>query len=484
MKTWLTFITVSAAAVVLYLSTAAPSLTWAHAGADGGDLISAAITHGVAHPPGYPTYVTIGQLVARLPIGDAAYRFTLLSAVSMALAVGFTTLSILVLSRRALIAILAGLFFATAPLVWGQATITEVYALNAAFVAAIVCLIAPIVLRREPVSLFRLAFAAWLWGVAFGNSMTVAALAPLMIVAGGRARTSTAARRVTWLPLLALVIGLSVYWWIPLRALQQPPINWGNATTPDRFFALISAELYRGYALSTPPQELLTRIVAFAQLLVTQYGWLGVALGTIGIYHALVTPNRNWRWLVLTIWLYLLFALSYNTPDSAMYLIPVWMFGAWAIARGMWSSVQWMGENLRRVQPWTLLWLIFLFGPMLNVITHYSVMNLHDDHAAVDFASRILTSAPPGAIIITNSDGHTFALWYYRVAAGSRPDLAIVDRRLAGYAWYTAMLRAQGAAPQLPDYDPPDSWLARLATLNPGRARCVVDETTAPLTCQ
>jgi hypothetical protein len=151
------------------------------------------------------------------------------------------------------------------------------------------------------------------------------------------------------------------------------------------------------------------------------------------------------------------------------------MFGAWAIARGM--------DAARRVPSWVLLLLIFLVGPLLNIITHYPAMNLRDDHAAVDFANQVLTTAPPGAIVITGRDGHTFALWYHRVAAGSRPDLAIVDRRLAGYEWYAVMLQTQGSAPQLPEYDPPDSWLARLATLNPGRALCIVADTTAQFTC-
>ena len=52
--------------------------------------------------------------------------------------------------------------------------------------ALIVYLIAPIVFRGEVVSLARLTLAAWLWGLAFGNSLTVAALAPLMIVAWWR----------------------------------------------------------------------------------------------------------------------------------------------------------------------------------------------------------------------------------------------------------------------------------------------------------
>jgi hypothetical protein len=478
MKAWLVFLAVGVAALMLYLSTAAPSLTWAHSGSDGGDLISAALTNGVAHPPGYPTYVTIGQLVARVPFGDMAYGFTVLSAVSMALAAGFTTLSILTLSRQPLVAIVTGLFFATAPMVWGQATIAEVHALNAAFVAAIVYLITPLVFRRESVSLLRITLAAWLWGVAFGNSVTVAALAPLLIVAWWRSRQSKA-----WLPLLAFAIGLSVYLLIPLRTAAHPFVNWGDATTLDRFFALISAELYRGYALSTGPQELLARIAAFAQLLVMQYGWLGVGLGLIGVYHALISSNRSWRWLALTIALYLLFALSYNTPDSALYLIPVWMFGVWSLARGMQSVIIWAGGHLRRVQPALLLLLIFLFGPVLNVITQFPAMNLRDDHAAVDFANRVFDTTPPSAIIITGSDGHTFALWYHRLSTGARPDLAVVDRRAAGYAWYASMLAAQGAAPQLPEYDPSDSWLDRLAALNPGRTICIVAETTASITC-
>jgi hypothetical protein len=322
--------------LLLYASTAAPSLTWAYDGADGGDLITAAVTNGVPHPPGYPTYVTLGQLFARVPLGDVAYRFNLFSAVCMALAAGLTALSIATFVARGvrLIAIIASLFFATAPMVWGQATIAEVHALNACLVALCVYLVAPIVFRRESVSLGRLTLAAWLWGVAFGNSITVAALTPLMIVAWWlmivawwRSRQVNNSPYTFILPIMAFFFGLSLYALIPLRAAQQPPINWGDATSLDRFVALITAEMYRGYALGTAPSEILTRVIAFAQLIVTQYGWLGVILGAVGVYHALSNSNKNWRWLAATIALYLIFALSYSAADSALYLIPVWMFG-------------------------------------------------------------------------------------------------------------------------------------------------------------
>ena len=47
---------VAVALLPIYLTTLAPGLTWANDGADGGDLVTAAATLGVAHPTGYPLY--------------------------------------------------------------------------------------------------------------------------------------------------------------------------------------------------------------------------------------------------------------------------------------------------------------------------------------------------------------------------------------------------------------------------------------------
>ena len=48
---WLDLVLVMVLPAALYLSTLAPTLTWAHGGQDGGDLIAAVFTSGVPHPP-------------------------------------------------------------------------------------------------------------------------------------------------------------------------------------------------------------------------------------------------------------------------------------------------------------------------------------------------------------------------------------------------------------------------------------------------
>ena len=108
--------------MTVYVATLAPSLTFENSGTDGGDLIAAAWTLGVPHPPGYPTYTLLAWLATRLPVGTIAYRVNLFSALSAALAVGLLFRSAQSLLRnqrhRLLLSAAAALTLAFSPLFW------------------------------------------------------------------------------------------------------------------------------------------------------------------------------------------------------------------------------------------------------------------------------------------------------------------------------------------------------------------------------
>ena len=128
---------VFATTFLTYLLTMPPGLTWAFDGGDGGELITAAATLGVPHPPGYPTYVLLGHLVSAIPVGTAALRFNMYSAACAAAAAAVLALacfswaesSHIVRHPRAA-AFSAALMAFLAPAIWQQAITAEVYALN------------------------------------------------------------------------------------------------------------------------------------------------------------------------------------------------------------------------------------------------------------------------------------------------------------------------------------------------------------------
>ena len=81
------FLIAGLVAFIVYVYTLAPTITWRNEGTDSGDLATAVAVGGVPHPPGYPTYLILGEAFKLLPFGDIAYRLNLLSAACAALTV-------------------------------------------------------------------------------------------------------------------------------------------------------------------------------------------------------------------------------------------------------------------------------------------------------------------------------------------------------------------------------------------------------------
>ncbi len=69
--------------LAVYAATLAPTVTLV----DSGELIVAAQTLGIAHPPGFPLYVLLAHVATLLPIGNVAVRVNFASAVFAALAI-------------------------------------------------------------------------------------------------------------------------------------------------------------------------------------------------------------------------------------------------------------------------------------------------------------------------------------------------------------------------------------------------------------
>ncbi|MDA1298254.1 MAG: DUF2723 domain-containing protein [Chloroflexi bacterium] len=180
------------AAVALYASTMAPGLSWENEGGDGGDFLAAAHTWGIPHPTGYPTYIVLLRSFSELIwFGDEASQGNLFSVLAGAIAVPFFFLAARKLLLRLPVAdtrgrtlpfataFVAALAFAASKLHWSQSTITEVYALNAMFVAMFLwlALIARSRIERGERALAVRAGMALLLGFAFGNHVTVSFVA-------------------------------------------------------------------------------------------------------------------------------------------------------------------------------------------------------------------------------------------------------------------------------------------------------------------
>jgi hypothetical protein len=422
----------------LYLSTLAPGLTWAHDSADGGELATAAFTLGIAHPPGYPTYLLLAHAFTRLPIGEVATRTNLFSACCAASTTALLAWAVSGATGRWTVALVAGLALSVSPLLWSQATVTEVYALNALFTAGLLALL----LRSGRRSALLALATGCVWGLSLGNHPTALCSAPMVALVLWRCR------RAGWLGVLATLLSLSVYLYLPVRATADPPVNWGDPQTLDRFVWLISGALYRPFLFALPLADLPGRLLAWASVVSRQFGWIGVLPAALG---AAALSDRD-RALVgatgMTVLLCSLWAVGYNTTDSYLYLIPA------LVCLALWLGIgwNWLLEALIESvsgRSWfpSAVALLAIVLPLAIIPVRFPAQDLRADRAAYALRASVLERAPPGAVVLSQMDAHTFSLWYFVYALGQRTDVVVVDVGLSRYDWYVAQLSGRLGQP-------------------------------------
>jgi transmembrane protein TMEM260 (protein O-mannosyltransferase) len=412
----------------VYLLTLAPGLTWAYDSVDGGELAACAYTLGVAHPPGYPTYVLLAHLATRLPVGEVATRTNLFSAVCAASTAALASWTLARMGAGWAAAAGAAWVLSFATLFWSQAIVTEVHALNA-LVFALLLSCAAVTPPNRPGLLAAL--TGLLWGLGLGNHPTAALGVPLVLLSLARLR------RWGW-GALGVLLGLSVYLCLWFWSAADPPVNWADPQTPARFWWLVSGRLYRPLVFALPPADLGARVLSWGRLLSEQFLGAGLLVAGLGAAVLWSADRALLRASGVTVALCSLFAIGYNTSDSYLYLIPVLV----CVALWLGVGLDWVIAALGGRWVWAARvgCVTAVAVPLLAMSARFSTMDLGGDRAAHAFATHALEGAPPGAVLLSQQDGHTFSLWYYTIALGWRPDVVVVDLDLLGHDGYTAQL--------------------------------------------
>jgi hypothetical protein len=436
--------------LLVYSLTLAPDLTWAHGGNDGGDLIVAAYTLGVGHPPGYPAYTLLAHLFTLLPWGSVAFRVNLFSAMGAAVAAGSVALAFSKLLMRErkwdvfLGAMVAAWELAFMPLLWRQAVITEVYAVHAAFVALTIWL--ALRFNKHPTT-WAAFILGLVWGIAFGFHLTSIFLLPIII--WGLSSHIEKTKIFRFWAALSLGFGIAFLQWlyIILRA-GRGAVTWGNPTTLDGWWWLTSGQLYKGYVFSFPIEGWLPRLSYLTGSLLTGLGPIAVLFGLAGC--ALLVRHRSGLALAMgtTAIAYIVFAIGYNTTDSDNYTISALIIFCIAIGCGVICTIddlrsRWGARGL--IAGWTIIFV--MLG--LSVLLHWPRISLRVDHDAMLFGEKVMQAAPASAVLLTDEDRATFSLWYFRYVLGQRPDTIIMDKELLAFDWYQAQMGVTPADAEL-----------------------------------
>lgn len=405
-----------------YLLTLSPDLTWTNAAYDGPELVIASSTLGIAHPPGYPTYVILGKAFSLLPIGTIAFRYNLFSAIAVTVAVGLCVLIIGLLFPRVrpYVAIAAALLLGFTPLVWSQAIVAEVYGLNLLAVAAFLLAWARLGTSR---------CAGFLLGLAITTHLT-----SLLLLPGFLLRIDRHSRTA----FLGLIAGLAPLLLLPWLASGNSPVIWGRPSDPAGWWWLVSGRLYGANYQPAFDIDHLTRIMQTIMLGPAGLLWASNRAGADSIAGVVIADRTRPTPAVFgfTAMLYLAFSLYYKTPDAAVLLLPAILLVVIIAA-----------PLLDRLGP-----AVLIFPVGLGLFAYQTQTRTWSNQPRLA-ALQLLQSAPDQAILLTPGDRTIFTLLYFQQLEGERPDLHLIDANLFAFDWYRDRIAGQYPELTIPEED-------------------------------
>lgn len=425
-----------------YLLTVAPTVQ----GFDSAELATGAYLLGIVHATGYPLYLLLGKLFTYIPLGDIAYRLNLMSAV-------FATLTCVTvygisfrLTKSWLVSLLGALFLGFSFYFWQSAVVAEVYTLQTFLTGALFLLL----LKWDETQSDRALYLfAWLYGLSLGNHISGLLLAPglAFLILSKRPLRSLQWRLVAGMA-LCFTIGLSVYLYLPLRYLADPPLNYVKSyyqvdlTTLEGLVWMVSGQMYRFFAFSYSLAEIGRELLRYVGWLWRNFLGVGIPIGLLGLILLL---QRQRRWaigLLLLLIPNIIFFANYGVVDKETMFLPAHMIWALFVPLGFsiilekWSAlrVSLPFSTVRRFGTGLLVSAAILLTAT-QALANEPWANYGDRWQWRESAEQVLANVEPNAVIASQWSS-AVVLEYLQLVEGQRPDVTIFNRSRFGVAQF------------------------------------------------
>lgn len=412
---------------------------------DSAETVTSGVLLGIPHPPGYPFHTMLTRLALLLPVSHFPFRGSLLSAL---LAAGVVALLYRLLRQTA---DLASPLAAAFSFLWIAGTTAYpaalsakggIYHLTALLVAGTVFAL----LKR------RLMLAAFLLGLGFGNHwMSMVAYVPGFILLGWAVIREEPPEPREFPRMGAfLLAGLSVYLFLPLRAVLQPDLNWGDPQTWERFKFNFLRTQYSGEEASGSFRTWVDQGWHFLKTGFFEYPGL-LAAAAAGVWAAFRADRRragglllSWAGLMAAVVLYL------NLKPDRYHLIEAYalsshffilVFAGLAAARFVQAAPEGPDARFGRRER-SVLALTLVLALLVPSLFDRVVKRRQDRYTfSYDYCLNVWRGIPRGSIFFARGDSIIFPGWYFQWVEARRTDLAVIGVDGLPMRWVREVLK-------------------------------------------
>ena len=461
---------------LIYLTTLAPSVVEI----DSGELAAVQATLGIAHPTGYPLFTILGHLFSLIPLPfSKIYQLNLLTAIWCSLGVGFFVYTAkLVLDnveafsikknihrkkiqgkdkkgksaqskaepvkviipelKKYLGAVMGGFILAFDKTYWFQSTSVEVYSLQVfLFILIILFLIKAYIYKedKQTVKFWNpwLVFALLL-ALGFSNHMTSLFILPgIAYLYFEKYRfNKTSFYRIAFMLVVFVPVLVLFYSYLPLRASQNPILNWGNPTSFARLMRHVEGDQYHVWLFSSTAAAV-KQLSYFISNLPSEF-LASLFICLVGIISSFFVARKFFVFALITFLFTVLYSINYDIHDIDSYFLLAYISLAFFAVFGV---VRLLSLLKLKQHPYAMS--IVMIGVFILVQVYFNYNNVNQSNVFTfeDYTRNTLKYCDKNSILFTYEwDYLVSPSYYFQYVEHYRNDVTVVDKELLRRSWY------------------------------------------------
>jgi hypothetical protein len=445
---------------------------------DSGELAAVQATLGIAHPTGYPLFTMLGYLFSLLSLPfTKILQLNILSAIYCSVAIGVFTYTIkycldnvsvfkkkisekdsakkekkkfkeqnvnvkqneIPESFKLLTAVFGGLTLAFSRTFWFQSTSVEVYSLHLLLISLIILfLLKAYVNSFENDKLFHWLVFAFFLALGFTNHLTSILILPgtaYLYFTKYKFNSASIWKLVLMILLFAVVL-VAVYSYLPLRASQNPLLNWGNPIDWERIYRHITGKQYQVW-LFTSFDSAGKQFSHFWSMLPFEF-FIGLILSIVGLFVTMFRARKLFLFVLITFVFSVLYSINYDINDIDSYFLLAFVMLSFFAAFGALKIME-----IKSLQKNSSL---FILAGVIAIQLFFNFIKVNQSgvYTFEDYTKAVLNTVPEKSIILSYQwDYFISASLYYQFVEDYRRDVTVIDKELLRRSWYFNQINNQ-----------------------------------------
>ena len=254
--------------------------------------------------------------------------------------------------------------------------------------------------------------------------------------------TSKSIKQILFMLLIFFPILILIYSYLPIRASQNPVMNWGNPIEWERILRHISGQQYQVWLFSST-EAAAKQFNYFVSNLFNEFA-VSLVIAITGMIVSFIYARRFFIFNIIVFLSTVLYSINYDINDIDSYFLLAYIALAFFAVFGIVQLILFTAKyKMQILMPISVL--VLFTG--IQFYSNYDDVNQRNNFIYEDYTKAILNTLPKNAIVFSYQwDYFISASYYFQFVENYRKDIVVIDKELLRRSWYYNQLNTNHPA--------------------------------------